>query len=143
LTPITQVPAEALVEIGVNEHYTDINHPSRFEEVVRAYPRLKLVLAHLGMGAEQDTIRLTNKYPNVFTDASLRLHEVGQQPEGWGTKNQAELFRRIGIDRVLFASNYPFLSQADYVEIMEKLPLSDDERRQIGWQNYDRVYGKA
>jgi hypothetical protein len=28
------------------------NYPSRFEEVVRAYPRLKLVLAHLGMGAE-------------------------------------------------------------------------------------------
>jgi len=26
---------------------------------------------------------------------------------------------------------------------MEKLPLSDDERRQIGSQNYDRVYGKA
>src|SRR5215469_3655092 len=58
--------AEVLAKIGVNEHYTDINHPSRFEEVVKAYPRLKLVLAHLGMGAEQYTIRLTNKYPNVF-----------------------------------------------------------------------------
>ena len=53
------------------------------------------------------------------------------------------MFRRIGIDHVLFASNCPFVSQADYVEIMEKLPLSDDERRQIGSQNYDRVYGKA
>src|SRR5262249_24508529 len=134
--------AEFLAKIGVNEHYTDINHPSRFKEVVKAYPRLKLVLAHLGMGAEQDPIRLTNKYPNVFTDASLRLHEVGPS-EGWRTQDPAELFRRIGIDRVLFASNYPFVSQADYVGIMEKLPLSNDERRQIGSQNYDRVYGKA
>jgi len=139
---VAQVPAEGLAKIGVSERYTDIHHPSRFEEVVRSYPRLKLVLAHLGMGAEQDTIRLANKYPNVFTDTSLRLHEVGH-PGGWSLTETAEMFRRIGIDRVLFASNYPFVSQADYVAVMEKLPLSDDERRRIGFQNYDRVYGKG
>src|SRR5215472_6113316 len=134
--------AEFLAKIGVNENYTDINHPSRFEEVVQAYPRLKLVLAHLGMGAEHDTIRLANKYPNVFTDASLRLHEVGQAG-GWSLKETAEMFRRIGVDRVLFGSNYPFVSQADYIGVMEKLPLSEDERRQIGAQNFDRVYGRS
>jgi predicted TIM-barrel fold metal-dependent hydrolase len=91
------------------------------------------------MGAEQDTIRLANKYPNVFTDTSLRLHEVGK-PGGWSLKETAEMFRRIGVDRVLFASNYPFVNQSDYVEVMEKLPLTDDERRQIGFMNFDRVY---
>ncbi len=55
----------------------------------------------------------------------------------------AELFRRIGIDRVLFGTNYPFVGQADYVDVMEKLPLSEDERRRIGAQNYDRVYAAA
>jgi hypothetical protein len=50
-----------------------------------------------------------------------------------------ELFRRIGIDRVLFGSNYPFVSQADYVEIMEK--LSDDKRRKSDRRTC--VYGKA
>jgi uncharacterized protein len=139
---VAQVPAEGLAKIGVSERFTDIHHPSRFEEVARSYPRLKLVLAHLGMGAEQDTIRLANKYPNVFTDTSLRLHDVGQ-PGGWSTREAAEMFRRIGVDRVLFASNYPFVSQADYVAVMEKLPLSDDERRRIGSRNYDRVYGKV
>jgi len=139
---VAQVPAEGLAKIGVNENYTDIHHPNRFEAVVRSYPRLKLVLAHLGMGAEQDTIRLTNKYPNVFTDTSLRLHEVGQAG-GWSLKETAEMFRRIGVDRVLFGSNYPFVSQADYIGVMEKLPLSEDERRQIGAQNFDRVYGRS
>jgi uncharacterized protein len=135
------VPAEGLAKIGVGPQYTDIHHPNRFEEVVKKYPRLKLVLAHLGMGAEQDTIRLANKYPNVFTDTSLRLHDVGK-PGGWSFSEAAETFRRIGVDRVLFASNYPFVSQADYVEVMEKLPLTDEERRQIGYQNFDRVYGR-
>jgi uncharacterized protein len=137
---VAQVPAEGLAKIGVGPQYTDIHHPNRFEEVVKKYPRLKLVLAHLGMGAEQDTIRLANKYPNVFTDTSLRLHDVGK-PGGWSFSEAAETFRRIGVDRVLFASNYPFVSQADYVEVMEKLPLTDEERRQIGYQNFDRVYG--
>jgi uncharacterized protein len=139
---VAHVPAEGLAKIGVSERYTDIHHPNRFEAVARSYPRLKLVLAHLGMGAEQDTARLTNKYANVFTDTSLRLHEVGQ-PGGWSLKETAETFRRIGVDRVLFASNYPFVSQADYVAVMENLPLSDDERQRIGAQNFDRVYGKA
>jgi len=137
---VAHVPAEGLAKIGVSERYTDIHHPNRFEAVARSYPRLRLVLAHLGMGAEQDTIRLANKYPNVFTDTSLRLHEVGQ-PGGWSLKETAETFRRIGVDRVLFASNYPFVSQADYVAVMEQLPLNDDERRRIGSANFDRVYG--
>ncbi len=138
---VAHVPPEGLAKIGVNERYTDIHHPSRFEAVVKNYPRLKLVLAHLGMGAEQDTIRLANKYPNVFTDTSLRLHEVGK-PGGWSLKETAEMFQRIGVDRVLFASNYPFVSQADYVAVMEQLPLSDEQRRQIGSRNFDRVYGR-
>lgn len=139
---VAHVPAEGLAKIGVAERYVDIHHPNRFEEVVKNYPRLKLVLAHLGMGAEADTIRLANKYHNVFTDTSLRLHDVGQ-PGGWSPKEAAEMFRRIGVDRVLFASNYPFVSQADYVKAFEQLPLTDDERRQIGWQNFDRVYGRG
>jgi uncharacterized protein len=137
---VAHIPPEGLAKIGLNERYTDIHHPNRFEDVVKSYPRLKLVMAHLGMGAEQDTIRLANKYPNVFTDTSLRLHDVGK-PGNWTLKETAELFRRIGIDRVLFASNYPFVSQAEYVEVMEKLPLSDDERERIGARNHDRVYG--
>jgi predicted TIM-barrel fold metal-dependent hydrolase len=137
-----EVPGEALGKIGVSERLTDIHHPSRFEDVVRSYPRLKLVLAHLGLGAEEDTIRLANKYPNVFTDTSLRLHEVGQAGK-WSATETAELFRRIGTDRVLFATNYPFVGQADYVEVMEQIPLNEDERRRIGADNYDRLYSAS
>ncbi|HXR37101.1 MAG TPA: amidohydrolase family protein [Candidatus Binataceae bacterium] len=137
-----EIPGEALGKIGVSERLTDIHHPSRFEDVVRSYPRLKLVLAHLGLGAEQDTIRLANKYPNVFTDTSLRLHEVGQ-PGKWSLAETAEIFRRIGIDRVLFGTNYPFVGQADYVAVMEQMPLNEDERRRIGADNYDRLYAAA
>lgn len=136
------IPPEALSKIGVSERYTDIHHPNRFEDVVRSYLRLKLVLAHLGLGAEQDTIRLANKYSNVFTDTSLRLHELGQ-PGGWSLKETAEMFRRIGTDRVLFGTNYPFVGQAEYVEIMENIPLTEDEHRRIASQNYDRVYGNG
>jgi uncharacterized protein len=134
------IPPEALSKIGVSEDYTDIHHPSRFEDVVRSYPRLKLVLAHLGLGAEQDTIRLAGKYANVFTDTSLRLHEVGQ-PGGWSLKETAEIFRRIGIDRVLFGTNYPFVGQGEYIDVMEEIPLTEAEGRRIAYQNYDYVYG--
>jgi predicted TIM-barrel fold metal-dependent hydrolase len=44
---------------------------------------------------------------------------------------------------VLFASNYPFVGQADYVAVMERLPLGEDERQRIGADNYDRLYAAA
>ena len=68
-----------------------------------------------------------------------RLHEVGQ-PGKWSLAETAEIFRRIGIDRVLFGTNYPFVGQADYVAVMEQMPLSEDERRRIGADNYDHLY---
>jgi uncharacterized protein len=137
---IDQIPPEGLTKIGLSGRETDIHHPNGFEEVVRSYPHLKLVLAHLGHGAEQDTIRLANKYANVFTDTSLRLHEIGT-PGKWSLQGAAEIFRQIGTDRVLFGTNYPFVNPAEYVGQMERIPLTEEERAQIGWRNYDRVYG--
>ena len=49
-----EIPGEAR-QIWVSERLTDIHHPNRFEDVVRSYPRLRLVLADPVIRAESRT----------------------------------------------------------------------------------------
>jgi uncharacterized protein len=107
-------------------------HPAHFDAVLRAYPTVTVQFAHLGVGAESDMAALTARYPNVVTDLSMQLD----------TKPPDELvaiIRRIGVDRVLFGTNYPLMDQATCVATFEALPLTEDEGHRIGYENAIRL----
>lgn len=107
-------------------------HPSYFDAVLRAYPTVTVQLAHLGIGAEGDVASLTSHHANVVTDLSMQL-DVGP-PDGL-----VATIRRIGADRVLFGTNYPLVDQAACVATFEALPLTEEERQQIGYENANRL----
>ena len=109
-------------------------HPQYFEEVLRTWPNVKIQLAHLGMGAEDEVARLMSLHDNLYADTSARLHEVGQRDK-WSPADAAECFRRLGIERVLFGTNYPMHDQKHFVDVLQSLPLTDDERERILWKN--------
>jgi uncharacterized protein len=107
-------------------------HPAHFDAVLRAYPTVTVQFAHLGIGAENDMAALTARYPNVVTDLSMQLD----------TKAPDELvaiIRRIGVDRVLFGTNYPLVDQATCVATFKALPLTEDESHLIGYENATRL----
>jgi len=112
--------------------------PKYWADVMARFPGLTLVLAHLGRGHEDDIVDLTHRFSNVFTDTSLRLSGLGK-PDRWTAADLVEMIRRIGVDRVLFGSNYPFVNPAVYVTILEQLPLKDRERRMIAAENFDHL----
>jgi predicted TIM-barrel fold metal-dependent hydrolase len=120
----------------------DWGHPSRFEEVLRSWPTVDVQLAHLGLGGEAELARLTARYANLYADTSARLHEIGQ-PGGWSLAEAADWFRRIGIDRVLFGTNYPMHDPAQFIEVIRAMPLSEGEREQILWRNTAGILERA
>ena len=110
-------------------------HPRHFGAVLRAYPDVVVQLAHLGNGAEEDVARLTARYPNVVTDTSLRL-------DGWASpEDLVALLRRIGVDRVLFGTNFPIVEPAVYAATLRALPLTDEELALVGGANAERFLG--
>ncbi len=117
-------------------------HPRYFEEVLRRWPEVDVQLAHLGLGAEDEVARLTARYPNLYADTSARLHEIGQ-PGGWTPQEAASQIRRIGTDRVLFGTNYPMHDPRHFLEVFQSLPLTDDEREQILWQNAEGILARS
>ena len=51
------------------------------------------------------------------------------------------MIQAYGTDRVLFGTDFPMLSPREEVEIFRSLPLTDEERRRIGWDNGVELLG--
>jgi predicted TIM-barrel fold metal-dependent hydrolase len=128
---------------------TDVAHPDNYEAVVRDYPGVKLIMAHAGLGAEERTIALAAKYPNVHVDTSAWF-DVRPEPEswlnvkqgtaGWTPADAAEFFRAVGVDRVLFGTNYAIRLPKATHDAFRALPLTEAEQQQIFAENYRRVF---
>jgi predicted TIM-barrel fold metal-dependent hydrolase len=116
--------------------------PRFFDEICRTYPDVTIQLAHLGVGAERETVRLVRTYRNVYADLSLRL--VGlDQPGEWTGEQMVRCIREIGADRVIYGTNYPIVDTIQFRAVFESLDLTDEERELIGWKNAARVLGHA
>jgi predicted TIM-barrel fold metal-dependent hydrolase len=117
-------------------------HPRYFDAVLGAFPTVDVQLAHLGLGAEDEVARLTARHAHLYVDTSARLHLLGR-PGEWSLAEAADWLRRIGIDRVLFGTNYPMHEPAEYLEVMRSLPLTDDERERILHRNARGILERA
>jgi len=77
--------------------------PILLEDVAMQFPRLKMIIAHLGHPWISETIVLIRKQPNFFADISA-LH---YRP--WQFYNALITAREYGVmDKLLFGSDYPF-----------------------------------
>ena len=116
-------------------------HPRHLDRVVAEYPDVRLLLAHLGQGAEDVVAELTHKYPNVYTDLSLRLVGIGT-PGHWTQEEAVRVIRDIGTDRVIYGTNYPIVDVAAFAETFRALPLTKDEHEAIGSRNVQNLLGE-
>lgn len=110
--------------------------PSEWLPVVREFPDLKLVLAHLGGAAwyKDDLMRLLEQGPNVLLDTSLWT--LGLSADGL-----TELINEVGPERIVFGSDYPGSDARRDVADFERLSLSAEAREMIGWKNAVRFFG--
>ena len=121
---------------------TPHGHPAGFESRLKAYPNVKVQMAHLGRGAEDELARLTAAYPNVYADLSLRMHAMGQPPH-FTAEELVAAIRKVGVDRVIYGTNYPLVDIGVCAEAFADLPLTDAEREMISSRNVMRLLGKA
>ncbi len=114
--------------------------PNAFAPVLEQFPRLTLVLAHLGEGYVDESFELAGRHPNLFFDCSFAV-EGSADPPLIPDDDVVAIFQRLGVERVLFASDWPWGHPIRDAERISRLPLTDDERRQILSENARRVLG--
>jgi predicted TIM-barrel fold metal-dependent hydrolase len=115
-------------------------HPRYWFDPLARHPELTLILAHMAHGFEDTLGELLEARPNAYTDTSMRLSGLGK-PDRPTAEDLVATIRRLGVERVLFGTNYPFVSPVVYAEVFESLPLGLEERAAIACGNYERIVG--
>ena len=95
-------------------------HPKNFVEVFKSFPKLKIVLAHLGGYRTWDDLDLVLDYDNAFFDTAYSF-EIGDELF-------TDLVEEIGLDRIIFGTDYPWYSPKKSVEHAKKLLGSKAEK---------------
>jgi predicted TIM-barrel fold metal-dependent hydrolase len=128
----------------VEDQQTDLARPRRWLPVLEAFPRLRLILAHMGGGFWDEAINITRRYPQVMLDTAIALTAVELGGKNWLDDAAAvEMIRTVGANRVMFGSDYPWINPIGDVERIRSLDLTDEEKSLILGENAARVLGLA
>ena len=91
-------------------------HPRVMDHVAMAFPRLKIIMAHLGHPWHVDCLAVVRKHANVWADVS------GQFYRPWSFWNGMRLFHEWGVtQKILFASDWPLTDPQDNIDGLRNL----------------------
>ncbi len=119
----------------------DYSRPSVFEPLLRSFPKLTLILAHMGNGYLEESVALAQKYSKVYFDLSGIISFIGSQGGFSSDAHAVELIREIGVDRVLFGSDWPWCDPLLAMEKFKELDLTNQEKKLILGQNAAKIFG--
>jgi predicted TIM-barrel fold metal-dependent hydrolase len=113
--------------------------PRAFGRMLRAFPRLKVVLAHLGGANWGQALEIAETYSNAYFDCCEIVAWTGST-NGPSPQQLGRLIRDIGPERVMMGSDFPWYDIEHTVEqIMEMPVLSIEEKEGILGANAVRI----
>jgi predicted TIM-barrel fold metal-dependent hydrolase len=120
--------------------------PAAFAGVAGQYPDLKLVIAHLGNNFFDESVKMAAKYPNIFFDTSAVIpgDEKGQplsKKNALADAEAVQLIRHIGIERVMFGTDYPWFHPLWDLKRFLKLDFGKAEKEALLAGNAKRILG--
>jgi hypothetical protein len=116
----------------------DTNQPGKFVSLATALPESRLILAHAhGPGFPQLLIYdVFARYPewrrNVWVDISVTAAMLAGSPFA---EQFAWVLRKVGVDRVVFGSDYPLDDPLAAVRAVAELGFTDEEQAAILYGN--------
>ena len=106
--------------------------PEKALEVHKAFPKLKMVLAHMGGYNMQDEVEKLLINTDIFFDTSLSPYFL--------SKEQAtRIIKNHGADKILFGSDCPWGSASETFEFINSLSLSSEEKELIFYRNAEKL----
>jgi predicted TIM-barrel fold metal-dependent hydrolase len=115
--------------------------PGSMARLLARFPRLVLVVAHMGSPETREFVDLAERYDGVHLDTSMAFTDFFAESLPY----PRELLPRLGElrERVVFGSDFPTLPfpYADQLDQLADLGLGDDWLRAVCWGNAARLLG--
>lgn len=100
----------------VPEGYLDASRPAALDPIARAFPNLKMVIAHMGHPWVDECIAVVRKNPNLYMDLSA----LGSRP--WQFYNALVSACEYGVThKILFGSDYPFFTTQQMIDALRNI----------------------
>jgi uncharacterized protein len=122
----------------------DANQPGKFVNLASAAGEARLILAHAhGPGFPQLLVYdILGRYPDFQRNVWIDISVTGPMLAGGPFAEQfAWVLRKVGIDRVVFGSDYPVDNPLDAVASVAELGFSDTEQAAILHDNAALLLG--
>ncbi|MDP9429540.1 MAG: amidohydrolase [Actinomycetota bacterium] len=117
--------------------------PEPVRELLERYPRLRLVIAHLGLPEYGAFLGLAERYEDVHLDTTMFATDFTEQ---FAPFDRADLPRLAALrDKVLLGSDFPSIPYpyAHQLAALHRLDLGDEWLRAVLWHNGARLFGLA
>ena len=110
--------------------------PRSFAAVAETFPELRIVAAHMGgIKLWDDVERYTaGKFRNLWFDTGVVANYITDE-------TMLRLIEMQGADRILFGSDCPWDGPANEINLINRLPLTEEEREKIFFRNAEGLLG--
>ncbi len=118
--------------------------PLFLEDVACDFPKLNIVIAHMGWPWVLDSVMLALKYPNIHLDTAALYFDNPWDFIAFMMSRQVPVtvFERSLRHQVVFGSNYPRVEIKNMVHAVKKLGLSEDCQHLIFQENAEKLIGE-
>ena len=112
----------------VHTDHREGSTPLDWETVIQQYPQLSFILAHGGKDRYRDCAAVVNRYPHVYVETSTLSYNRTKY-----------LLRNVPIEKVLFASDYPYSHPAIERAKYEVLIHDNEDLQKVYYLNACRL----
>ena len=116
------------VLMHVGDVHTDMSSPKRLSKMVDKFPEVTFIAAHFGGYSNWDEAYEYLCGRNVYFDTSSSLDKLSDA-------DAMKIIKKHGVDKMLYASDYPIVTHKECLERFMKLPLTDEERNMMFYDN--------
>ena len=117
--------------------------PSGWRPVLRAFPRLRLVMAHFGDEAWDDRLELAREFPQLRFDLSGGLVDAVHPRDNRAAlpaTQAVRVFRKVGVERLMWGSDTAYDPMPSVRQILA-LDLTENEQERILSRNAREFFG--